>query len=188
MILDLGTGDGKAVLRRARREPRTLVIGLDADTAAMREASQRAARQPRKGGLPNVLFLAAAAEQLPGPLAGRVDHLVAVLPWGSLLRGFACAEPGLLAAVGDTLTPAGELEVMLSVKATDRSAGLPILGRAEVDALLAAYRAVGLTPIEARSATAADVDRLGSSWARRLAIPARRAAWLLRFRRATSRR
>ncbi|HUG48811.1 MAG TPA: class I SAM-dependent methyltransferase [Candidatus Limnocylindria bacterium] len=181
MILDLGTGDGRAVVRRARREPYALVIGADADAAAMREASLRAARQQRKGGLPNALFLATSAERLPGPLAGKVDLLTVVLPWGSLLRGVALPDPDLLARLSCALRPAGELELLLSVQPADRSLGLDVLDGPTIDELMLAYVAAGLGCREARRATGDDVDRLGSSWARRLGVPHLRPAWLLRF-------
>ena len=62
MALDLGTGDGRAVLAAAARSPDTLVIGLDANAAGMFDASRRAAR---RGALPNALFAVAAAEHPP---------------------------------------------------------------------------------------------------------------------------
>ena len=48
-IVDLGTGDGGAVVRIARAQPRALVIGIDADAAAMRERSAAAADVERLG-------------------------------------------------------------------------------------------------------------------------------------------
>jgi 16S rRNA (adenine(1408)-N(1))-methyltransferase len=62
VAIDLGTGDGRYVLRAAAEQPDTLVIGLDADAAAMAAASRRAAR---RDALPNALFAVAAAEHPP---------------------------------------------------------------------------------------------------------------------------
>ena len=62
MAIDLGTGDGRFVLAAAAARPDTLVIGLDADAAAMAEASRRAAR---RGAVSNALFAVAAAEHPP---------------------------------------------------------------------------------------------------------------------------
>lgn len=181
MILDLGTGNGKAVLRRARREPSALVIGLDADAAAMRAASARAARSPSKGGLPNALFLAAAAEELPGLPSGAVDLVTVVLPWGSLLRGLVRAEPDLLAGLTGCLREGGELELLLSVGPRDRSAGVTEFDRRAADVLIGDLKTRGLYATAVRQATPDDVDRLSSSWAKRLGVPNRRVAWLLRF-------
>jgi tRNA G46 methylase TrmB len=62
VAIDLGTGDGRFVLAAAAARPDTLVIGLDADAAAMADASRRAAR---RGAIPNALFAVAAAEHPP---------------------------------------------------------------------------------------------------------------------------
>ena len=62
MAIDLGTGDGRAVLAAAAARPDTLAIGVDANAAGMCEASRRA---HRRGALPNALFAVAAAEHPP---------------------------------------------------------------------------------------------------------------------------
>ncbi|MDQ3938354.1 MAG: class I SAM-dependent methyltransferase [Chloroflexota bacterium] len=183
VVLDLGTGDGRAVLRRARREPTTLVVGLDADAATLRDSSRRADRKPPKGGLPNALFLVGSAEELPGPLTGRVSLLTVVLPWGSLLRGVVAEHGAMICRLSETLAPDGELELLLSVRPADRLQSLPMLDASAIARMLAGYEQVGLLVAEARPATDRDVDRLSSSWARRLGVPTRRPAWLLRFRR-----
>jgi 16S rRNA (adenine(1408)-N(1))-methyltransferase len=173
VVVDVGTGGGGAVVRRARRSPGELVIGLDADASAMRDASRAAARAVRKGGHANAIFLMSAAEALPGPLMGRADLITVALPWGSLLRGLTEPSTGLLDALRAMLRPAGVLEVLLSVET------LPAL-----DGLLAAYGRVGLRMVERRAAEASDVERLSSAWGRRLGVPERRSAWLLRFARS----
>jgi 16S rRNA (adenine(1408)-N(1))-methyltransferase len=58
----LGTGDGRYVLAAADERPDRLVIGVDANAAAMAEASRRAAR---RAALPNALFVVSAAEHPP---------------------------------------------------------------------------------------------------------------------------
>jgi 16S rRNA (adenine(1408)-N(1))-methyltransferase len=50
------------VLKAAPERPDTLLIGLDANAAAMAEASRRALG---RGALPNALFVVAAAEHPP---------------------------------------------------------------------------------------------------------------------------
>jgi hypothetical protein len=48
-----------------------------------------------------------------------------------------------------------------------------------VEPFACALRAAGVRVIERRAATAADMADLGSSWARRLGVPARRPAFVL---------
>jgi hypothetical protein len=52
-------------------------------------------------------------------------------------------------------------------------------GGALLEPLAGAFQAAGLSVTAWRAATAVDVADLGSSWAKRLGIPARRPAWLL---------
>jgi 16S rRNA (adenine(1408)-N(1))-methyltransferase len=158
------------------------VIGVDPNAAGMRDASRLAARRPEKGGLPNALFVLAVAENLPAELDGRIDELQVALPWGSLLRGAARAEPWFVDAMHRVLRWGAEVRIMLSVTDRDSALGLPVLDARSLEALAATYRALGFTPIEARAATPDDVHELGSGWARRLDIPRRRPAWYLRLR------
>lgn len=177
--MDLGTGDGAAVLRRARREPGTLAIGVDTDAAAMREASRRAASKPTRGGLPNALFLAGAVGELSAALDGMVCEVRVTLPWGSLLRAARDADPTFVGTVLRLLQPGAVFRLLLSVTERDLAAGAtPLDDTAMVD-LAVAYGSAGFDCIEVRQATAADVDESGSTWAKRLGIPSRRPAWLL---------
>jgi len=183
VAIDIGTGDGRGLIRRARSEPRALFIGVDAVAEAMRRTSARAARPAARGGTPNAIFLVAAAEQLPGALAGRGDEVSVVLPWGSLLRGLLSADASMIGRLRALLRPGGTIELLLSVEPTDHRPGLPVLTEQAVAELASPYAAVGLALESCRPATRADVARLGSTWAKRLAIPERRAAWLLVLKR-----
>ena len=181
MVIDIGTGSGRAIARRAAREPRTLFVGIDADPSAMAEVSRRAARSTARGGLPNALFIAAAAEEMPGPLAGTADSITIALPWGSLLRAALEPESAAFAAVAATAKPGAEIEMLIS--STDRdaaSAGLVLDQRFAHD-LAKRYAAAGFSVEQCRPASAADVARLSSGWGQRLGIPERRPAWLYRL-------
>ena len=181
VLVDVGTGVGNALLRRARHEPNTFFIGVDAAADNLREASDRAHRQPARGGVGNLAFVAAAANDLPGDLAGIADEVTVVLPWGSLLQVVLLADPVFLGKVSAVLKPAGRLELLVSVAESDVGAGKIDFDEAKARALAAEYSKLGLKPDEIRLADESDVERLGSSWGRRLAIPRRRQAWILSF-------
>jgi len=180
VVIDLGTGSGQAVLRRARQDPDKLVIGVDADAAAMADSSRRAAASVRHGGLPNALFLTASAEDLPGPLRGSATLITIALPWGSLLRGLLAADARLIEAVAACLRPKGELQILLSATDRDEAANSTLLDEREAARLASAYESAGLQVVEYRQADESDVARLSSGWGRRLGIPRRRPAWLFR--------
>jgi 16S rRNA (adenine(1408)-N(1))-methyltransferase len=85
VIVDLGTGDGRYVLATAAACPDRLVIGVDANAAAMADAARKATARSGKpgkpgGGLPNALFVVAAVEALPVELAGVADLVTAHFP------------------------------------------------------------------------------------------------------------
>lgn len=170
--MDLGTGDGRAVLARAAADPDSLVVGLDASASGMADASRRAAR----ARLSNVVFVAADALALPDALAGFADELTITLPWGSLLHAAVTADPRLVRLV----RAGGRIELLVSASAADSATGL---ARVDPAALAEAYRATGVGGIRVRPATIADIRAAGSSWGKRLLQGGRggrdRQLWLL---------
>jgi 16S rRNA (adenine(1408)-N(1))-methyltransferase len=187
-MIDLGTGDGAAVIEAARRDPATLAIGIDADASRMREASARSARSPRRGGLPNALFLVGDAASLPAAFDGVADEVAITLPWGSLLRAVLAADRRFATGLGRVLRPGGRVRVVVSLEDRDRAAfDAGTIDAGTIDPELRAFgaclEAVGLELVERRAVVAADMATIRSSWARRLGIPARRGAWMLAARR-----
>jgi 16S rRNA (adenine(1408)-N(1))-methyltransferase len=166
VTIDVGTGDGRAVLAAAG-DPRTLAIGMDANAAAMAELSRRAAR-PRKGGVANALFVRAAAETPPTELAGVADVVTVQFPWGSLLRGCLGADPVVAQGIVSLVAPGGTLELLLAPASKDGLDGLPVGALEIIAATSAAFLPFGLDLKEGRTATGAEVRASGSTWARRL--------------------
>lgn len=188
VVLDVGAGEGRAVLAEADADPGALVIGLDADAASIAEVSRRAARPSRKGGRPNAMFVVGAAEELPGPFAGLVDEVGVRFPWGSLLRGAVGGEGPVARGLAGCLRPAGELHILTALRPRDGHDDL--LPLVEDPALLAehlaaVYAPLGITLLECRAATPAEVATAESSWARRLGVGRQRGAILARLRRAS---
>jgi 16S rRNA (adenine(1408)-N(1))-methyltransferase len=161
------------VLSAARREPTTLAIGVDADAASLRDASRKAARTAKKGGLPNALFVVAAVEALPGELVAIADEVRIAFPWSSLLRGVLGADGDVLAGIARTAKPGAEMRALLSVTPHD---GLGVTAAVH----RAAYEAHDLHVVEERTATAEEIAATDSSWAKRLRAGAERPARLVR--------
>jgi 16S rRNA (adenine(1408)-N(1))-methyltransferase len=172
-----GTGDGRDVLAAAAAQPDRLVVGVDANAAGMATASRRAAARPSRGGLPNALFVVAAAEAMPAELDGVADLVTVHFPWGSLLRGLLGGDPATMTGLTRVLRPGGSLQLLVS--STDRGAGVAPIQAATLRALAESYAAWGLTATETRPATVADVAAAHSTWGKRLGVGTRRPAWLL---------
>ena len=180
MTIDLGTGDGRSVLRTARLDPSRLIIGIDAHADGMRVASRKA----HKAGLSNAVFVVAAAESLPEELAGTADRVTVTLPWGSLLRGLVLGEGPILAEIAAVCSPGGEVTVLWSL--TERDAA-QLDGR-DVDetCIESAFARSDLAVTQLRTATAQEIVATGSSWAKRLQVGRARPATLLRATRRRS--
>lgn len=81
-VLDIGTGDGKFILKSALSEPKTLWVGLDPAISQQDETLKKV----RKLKLANLLFIQGSFEHLPDVLLGSFDEVKVVLPWGTLLE------------------------------------------------------------------------------------------------------
>jgi 16S rRNA (adenine(1408)-N(1))-methyltransferase len=92
------------------------VVGLDAAPDGMRKAAARAAARPDRGGLPNALFVWAAAERLPTALRA-VDELHVLMPWGSLLRGLLGDDPALRRGLAAAARPGAAFLLTLNLHA-----------------------------------------------------------------------
>lgn len=111
VVLDLGCGDGRHALRLARRRPDTLVLAVDANAGAMREASTAACRKPERGGVGNLVFLRAAAEDLPAALGALADEILVLYPWGSLLAAVVEPNVPVLRGLAGVARPGARLHV-----------------------------------------------------------------------------
>lgn len=170
------------MLARAARESGALVIGIDADAASMVDASRRAARSPSKGGLPNALFVVAAAESPPPELDGAADDVTVQFPWGSLLTGILTADPSIAAGMARIAKPGAAVSVLVSVVERDGRTEGP-LDQGRLGDAARAWEAFGFAAEEVRPATPGDLERSGSSWAKRLRAGRDRPAWVVRLRR-----
>jgi 16S rRNA (adenine(1408)-N(1))-methyltransferase len=149
------------VVHRARRDPTTFAIAIDASPDALSHGAWRAHRLR----LANVAFLVTSAEELPRALDRIADETTVHFPWGSLLNGLLLADPAIVGPLACSLRAGGELRLLVSAVERD---GYPEATPASLIALAPRYVAVGLALTESRWATADDLARSRSSWAKRL--------------------
>ncbi len=185
VAIDLGAGDGRFTYEQAKRDPDTLFVGVDADSASLSEYAFRAARKPSRGGAYNAIFVVAAAEALPEELAGIAGLVRVNFPWGSLLRGLVLPEPKILNAVAGLSNPGGRFEFVICYDPVHDLAGLggevlPALDEAFIDSALApAYAAAGLKLEERRRLDVKEALAIPSTWGRRLLHGRRRDVFLI---------
>jgi 16S rRNA (adenine(1408)-N(1))-methyltransferase len=171
-------------LARARRDEDALLIGIDASAAAMAESSRRAARAGHKGGLPNALFVVAAAERPPDELRAIAAEVTILFPWGSLLRGALALDDAAEAVGGiaSLVAPGGTVRALVSIDRRDRLT-IPALDTTDGTDVAARWACHGLTLTAFEPATPGVVGASGSSWARRLGAGRDRRVWRLELRR-----
>jgi 16S rRNA (adenine(1408)-N(1))-methyltransferase len=185
LIVDAGTGDGRAVLRRAAADPAAFVLGLDASAGAMAESSRRTVGAGGRRALPNAAFVVAAAERPPSEIAGCASLVTVHFPWGSLLRGVLGIDEAALRGLVSLLAHGGRLEALVSLTARDASSSRVDPSRlAHADAIAQAWAGTGLDLLDCRPATPEEVAGSGSSWSRRLGRDVRRPVVRLAGRRS----
>jgi 16S rRNA (adenine(1408)-N(1))-methyltransferase len=174
VVIDIGTGDGLFVYQCARENPNKFYIGIDANRRPLEKISEKIHRKPSKGGLPNVLFLQAALEDLPPELDGVADEVHVHFPWGSLLQAVAKGEREALLNLRRVCSHGAFLEVIIGLDPErDRSEmerlGLPDISAEYIDTVLVAdYRNAGFEIVERGVLAPSEWPKLQTSWAKRL--------------------
>lgn len=174
VVLDIGTGDGRFVYRSAQKNPNKFYIGIDANAKPLEKISMKATRRPAKGGLPNVLFVQAAVENLPEELNDTADEIHIHFPWGSLLRAAASGDESVLSALYRISAPECLIEIIVGIdenrdKREIERLELPRLSAAYLEkTLLPKYEAAGFEILEKSVLTASEWSKLETSWARKL--------------------
>jgi 16S rRNA (adenine(1408)-N(1))-methyltransferase len=182
VIIDLGTGDGRAALALAHAEPTTLVIGMDADAASMAEVSRRAARKPARGGQLNLLFAVAAAETPPREFLGLADEIRILFPWGSLLRGVLGRDEAVACGIVGLAKPGARVSAVVSVTPADAVDALGSLDDRSIEDVALSVIPAGLRLIDACRVGRDEVRATRSTWGRRLlGSTGDRPVWRLSF-------
>jgi 16S rRNA (adenine(1408)-N(1))-methyltransferase len=174
--VDVGAGDGGYVLYRARTEPETFAIAIDASPDALASGAWRA----KRARVANAAFLIEGVERLPRELACIADEVTVHFPWGSLLRGLVDESSSVIGPLAGLMGAGAELGVLMS--AVDRD-GVGELTPARASSRREAYAEHGLCLIETGWASSAVVAESRSAWAKRLAVGRARQAVMARYRR-----
>jgi 16S rRNA (adenine(1408)-N(1))-methyltransferase len=174
----MGAGDGGYVLHRARTEPDTFAIAIDASPDALSAGAWRAKRMR----LENAAFLVEGVERIsaPGELACLADEVTVHFPWGSLLRGLVDGSSSVLGPIAGLMKVGAELRVLSSAAPRD---GFEELTPSVITAGCGRYADHGLHVVEADWASSAIVAEARSAWAKRLAVGRTRRTVIARYRR-----
>jgi 16S rRNA (adenine(1408)-N(1))-methyltransferase len=174
IVLDIGTGDGRFVYQCAKENPTKFFIGIDAHAKALEKISEKIYRKPAKGGLPNVLFVQSAVEDLPAELDRVANEIHIHFPWGSLLRAVLSADARVLGNLRRVCAPDCVLEIIVGLdperdRAEIERLELPALSESYLETILTGkYRVAGFDVLETGRLSEAGWSKLQTSWARKL--------------------
>ena len=118
ICVDIGTGDGRNIYRKAKAEPGTFFIGIDPVKDNMEEIAVKLNKKPEKGGLKNVVLAVAAAENMPPELHRIADTVTVLFPWGILLEGVVKPIDEFIDAVAETAKSGGKFEFITTYSPT----------------------------------------------------------------------
>ena len=177
--MDVGAGVGGYVLHRARTEPRTFAIAIDASPDAL----ARGAWSAKRADLANAAFLVEGVERLPPELGRLADEVTVHFPWGSLLRGLLDGSSSVVGSLAALMKDGAELRVLLSAGERD---GLTELTPSVISSRSETFAGHGLRLVDARWASGAIVAESRSAWAKRLGVGRTRPAVIARYRRDAS--
>jgi 16S rRNA (adenine(1408)-N(1))-methyltransferase len=149
----------------------------------MADSSRRAARPVARGGLPNALFVVAAAERVPAELRAVADELTIAFPWGSLLRGTLALDDAAAAGIASLLAPDGVATATFSIEERDGLDVQRLDGDGSCEELRRRWSCHGLEVCDLRPVSRAELRAMASTWARRLDVGRDRTAWRFELRR-----
>lgn len=170
--IDVGTGDGRFVLDRARHHPERLIIGLDPVAEAIQDTANRVSRPRTRQE--NILFVVASVEQMPDELHQSCAHVFINFPWGSLMRGLILGDSEILGPLASIGRVGTTYRIILNLRIFDDPvpAEMQELPEVTVDyvqqRLIDSYRDAGLQVTGVRIIPPNELSELPTTWSRRL--------------------
>jgi 16S rRNA (adenine(1408)-N(1))-methyltransferase len=174
VTIDLGAGDGRFAYRYGAAHPERFVVGVDPVPENLRELSAKAARKPERGGLANVLYVAASIEHVPAELCGAGNEIFVTLPWGSLMRGIILGDDAVLSGLTSMARAGARLRIVLNTRIFDDPVPLDVRDLPDVtpdyvrQTLAPAFARHGIVVTKTRFMDADEVAAIETTWAKRL--------------------
>lgn len=174
LVIDIGTGEGEFVYKKAKQDKEVMFIGIDTSTDSMQQYSVKSSKKPEKGGLKNVMYMVANADDLPDALLCKADKIFINLPWGSLRDGIIKGEHSFLNSIEKIAKKNASLEIYVSYcnlyeKKEIESRNLPTLTASYLcNELKAIYKRYGISITQVSVLDNEDLKKIETKWAKKL--------------------
>lgn len=183
VAMDLGTGDGRFIYKRAIGDPNTLYIGVDSSRKSLEIYAKKSVRDR----LLNVLFVVDSLETMTDEFTRTVDELYIILPWGSLLKHLVHPTPNYINKLFNYLKPTGRLIIILGYTADAEPSEVDRLDLETLTSDLIntkmgpLYKAVGFRLVEIKQLDKKLLHAFESTWCKRLSFGNDRPIFYLEF-------
>jgi 16S rRNA (adenine(1408)-N(1))-methyltransferase len=176
VTIDLGTGNGQFVYKKAKKDPDNFYIGVDPCADSMLEYSVKANRKACRGGVENILFVIDSVENLPKELESVADKIFVNLPWGTLRDGIVKGEEDVLSSIRMISKDTGTLEVCVTYSNLYEEKVIDIRNLPELstnyikNVLKYRYKLHSINITETAAWNNEDLKKVDSKWAKKLAF------------------
>lgn len=183
IIIDLGTGDGRFVYKKALNNPENFYYGLDPAPSQFKDYQRKINRRK----LNNIKLIQGSVEDLPTYLKNSADKIYVNLPWGTLLQNLVKGKvESIISLLKNNL---GTIEIILGYDEnfepteTDRLE-LPKLKKELLEkSLIKSMNKKGFDLISFEDISKDDLKKLETSWAKKLSFGNPRKIFKLIFAR-----
>jgi 16S rRNA (adenine(1408)-N(1))-methyltransferase len=186
LVIDIGTGEGEFIYKKARQDKEVMYIGIDTSADSMLQYSVKSAKRPEKGGIKNIMFVVANAEDLPDTLSNTADKIFINLPWGSLRDGIIKGEHSFLSGIEKIAKENATLDIYVSYcglyeKQEIENRQLPALTVSYLcNNLKARYKKYGINIVHISVLDNEGLKKIETRWAKKLGYGKKRDVFYLK--------
>ncbi|MBW6441518.1 class I SAM-dependent methyltransferase [Patescibacteria group bacterium] len=169
VVLDIGTGDGRFVYKKALENKTNFYVGMDPAEKQMEIYSKKANRKRLK----NCLFIVGSVNNIPPELFSCINKIYINLPWGTLLENIAKGNVNFAEKVHNLLKKDGVLEIIFGYlpelePSETKRLGLPDISEGEnINQILSSFKKL-FEIEEMRELSKKDIGNIETTWAKKL--------------------
>jgi len=174
--IDLGTGDGRFVYKKALDNPKVFFIGIDPAEKQLEIFSRKAVRKK----LNNLLFVVGSIEILPEELVGIANKVYINMPWGTLLESIVKPVEKSLYNLRSLLKPGGTAEIVFGYApqlepSETKRLSLPDVSLDYIKSqLIPVYENLGFKLLELQEFGTRELESIQSTWGKGLKMQNKR--------------
>ena len=182
--IDLGTGDGRYIYKKAKTNKDTLFIGIE----PIQKQPEEYSRKAQKEKISNAVYVLGSIEFFPEELIGKADKLTIILPWGSLLQSLTNPNNEKTPLISNILKNNGTLEVVLGYSQELEPTETRRLELQDLSedflrkTIVPTFEKSNLRLTELKSLDKSCLKKIESTWSKKLSYGKDRPLYLLKFK------